>query len=236
MTIREIAAFATASVLLACSVSCSSKESSDKQESTTAPTVEGVEAADAVEAKSGDAYLAITDSAFEVQYFGEKDVNGSNQLSYEAGVAHISGNGDYTVSVTADTNGLRYDQTGDINGEYSVKGVGFAAVVIENAEEALPNAVITVKSVRVDGRELELKKKNYTNTESGAVRANIYNEWVSDDALPTDARTAEGALFENGNPDTPSSINDGSFSAQIVEREEFGEWKNVEVDFTVSGF
>ena len=237
MTLQNIAALTAASVLLAGTVSCSNKVTKVGVEEKAASTVvvEGVDAADAVEAVSGDAYLAITDETFEVQYLGNKDENGSNQLSYDAGVAHISGNGDYTVSVTADTNGFRYDETGDINGEYAVKGVGFAAVVIDNGEKVLPGAVITVKSVKVDGRELELKKKNYTNTESGSIRANIFNEWVSDDALPEDARTSAGALFENGDVSAPSSINDGSYSASIIDREEFGEWKNVEVNFTVSG-
>ena len=78
-------------------------------------------------------------------------------------------------------------------------------------------------------------KKSYTNTESGSVRANIFNQWVSDDGLPSDARTADGALFDNNDPATPSAVNDGSCSAQILDPAEFSEWKNVEVGFTVSG-
>lgn len=238
MKLRRNAAFAASFALLVCTASCSSR-SSGKVGSVEVPTelatVEGVDINDAVEAAAGDAYLAITDEAWEVQYLGNKDVNGSEQLSYDAGVAHIKGNGEYTVSVTADTNGFRYDETGDINGEYTIKGIGFAAVIIDNAEEVLPNAVITINSVKVDGKELELRKKSYTNTESGSIRANIFNEWVSDDALPADARTAEGALFENGDISKPTAVNDGSCSAQIIDRSEFAEWKNVEVGFTVSG-
>ena len=238
MKLKRNAAFVTAIAMLACSASCFSSKSGrvgSVEVPTEAVTVEGVDANDAVEAAAGDAYLAIADEAWEVQYLGNKDVNGSDQLSYDAGVAHISGNGEYTVSVTADTNGFRYDETGDINGDYTIKGLGFAAVIIDNAEEVLPNAVITINSVKVDGRELELVKKSYTNTESGSVRANIFNEWVSDDGLPADARSAEGALFENGDVSKPTVINDGGYSAQIVDRNEFSEWKNVEVGFTVSG-
>ncbi|WP_295076125.1 hypothetical protein [Ruminococcus sp.] len=237
MILKRNTALVTAFVFLACSSSCSKTGSKvgvvDIPEVTA--TVEGVDANDAVEAVSGDAYLAITDESWEVQYLGNKDVNGSEQLSYEAGVAHITGNGDYTVSVTADTNGFRYDETGDINGDYTINGIGFAAVIIDNAEEVLPNAIITINSVKVDGRELELKKKSYTNTESGSIRSNIFNEWVSDDCLPADARTAEGALFTNYDVNTPSDINNGNYSAQIIDREEFSSWKNVEVGFTVSG-
>ncbi|WP_303836258.1 hypothetical protein [Ruminococcus flavefaciens] len=243
MDIRKITAAAAALAMLFGAASCSSKDK--KSSSTTkAPepateavleTVEGVDANDAVDAVSGDAYLAIADESFSVQYLGDKDDHKNNQLSYDAGIAHIEGNGDYTVSVTADTNGFRYDTTGDINGEFVVKGLGFAAVIIDDAEKTMPDAVITIKGIKVDGRDIELAKKSYTNTESGSVRANIYNEWVSDDGLPADARSAEGALFNNGDTNSPTEVNDGSFSAQIVSRDDFAQWKNVEVSFTVSG-
>ncbi|WP_024861001.1 hypothetical protein [Ruminococcus flavefaciens] len=243
MDIRKITAAAAALAMLFGAASCSSKDK--KSSSTTkAPepateaaseTIEGVDANDAVDAVSGDAYLAIADESFSVQYLGDKDDHKNNQLSYDAGIAHIEGNGDYTVSVTADTNGFRYDTTGDINGEFVVKGLGFAAVIIDDAEKTMPDAVITIKGIKVDGRDIELAKKSYTNTESGSVRANIYNEWVSDDGLPADARSAEGALFNNGDTNSPTEVNDGSFSAQIVSRDDFAQWKNVEVSFTVSG-
>ncbi|WP_303825062.1 hypothetical protein [Ruminococcus flavefaciens] len=244
MEFRKITAAAAAMAMLCTAVSCSSKdkksgETAKKAASKTVEAasepVEGVDANDAVDAVSGDAYLAIADEGFNVQYLGDKDDHKNNQLSYDAGIAHISGNGDYTVSVTADTNGFRYDTTGDINGEFAVKGLGFAAVIIDDAEEAMPNAVITIKNIKVDGKDIELVKKSYTNTESGSVRANIFNEWVSDDSIPADAKSAEGALFNNNDTNSPSEINDGGFSAQIVSRDDFAQWKNVEVSFTVSG-
>lgn len=187
----------------------------------------------AVAAGSGDAYLAIVDEKWWIQYWG--GVGENNQLAYDAGVVHISGNGDYTVSVTADTDGFRYDTTEDVSGECTPAGLGFAAVIIKDGEKEVPNAVITINSVKVDGRELELKKKNYTNTEDSAIRANIFNEWVKDDGLPGDARVAEGALFSGNDNSSPTDINDGSCSAQIVDTDEFREWTTVEVSFTVSG-
>lgn len=244
MDIRKITAAAAALAMLFGAASCSSKDKKSSSSTAKAPepateavseTIEGVDANDAVDAVSGDAYLAIADESFSVQYLGDKDDHKNNQLSYDAGIAHIEGNGDYTVSVTADTNGFRYDTTGDINGEFVVKGLGFAAVIIDDAEKTMPDAVITIKGIKVDGRDIELAKKSYTNTESGSVRANIYNEWVSDDGLPADARSAEGALFNNGDTNSPTEVNDGSFSAQIVSRDDFAQWKNVEVSFTVSG-
>ena len=57
---------------------------------------------------------------------------------------------------------------------------------------ATPNAVIDVTSVKVDGTEIPLTKKSFTNTEDteidgtkhSNVRSNIFNEWVPDDSLP----------------------------------------------------
>ncbi|MCR4639893.1 hypothetical protein [Ruminococcus sp.] len=242
MNIRKITAAAAAFAMLGTAAACSSKDKKsitknapEAASEAVSESVEGVDAKDAVDAVSGDAYLAIADEGFNVQYLGDKDENKNNQLSYDAGIAHIKGNGDYTVSVTADTNGFRYDTTGDINGEFTVKGLGFAAVIIDDAEKTMPDAVITVKGIKVDGKDVALTKKCYTNTESGSVRANIFNEWVSDDSLPSDAKCAEGALFNNGDTNSPSDINDGGFSAQIVSRDDFAQWKNVEVSFTVSG-
>ncbi len=198
----------------------------------TAADLAGVELEDAVTAKSGDAYLAIADEDYKMQYWGGSDEN--NQLTYDAGVVHIDKNGDYTVSVNADTKGLRYRATGNPDTEYKPKGLGFLAVVINDGEKAVPDAIITVKSVKVDGKDVELKKKNYTNTESGEVRSNIFNAWVGD-SFPADARSAEGALFNDFNTASPAEINDGSYSAEVIGTEAFAEWTKVEVTFTVSG-
>ena len=79
---------------------------------------------------------------------------------------------------------------------------------------------------------MPLLKKNYTNIETGNIRANIFNEYVSDDSLPKDAKAAEGALFEKGKP---TDINDGNYSAQIVNKSDFDNWTNITVYFNVSG-
>ena len=63
-------------------------------------------------AESGDAYLAIVDSTWKRQYWGSDDIS-KNNLAYNAGVAHITGNGDYTVSVTTDSKGYRFATTGN---------------------------------------------------------------------------------------------------------------------------
>ena len=211
------------------------KAETDEQDATSEPqavAVDDTEFEEAVEPESGDAYLAIADSQWWIQYMGTKE----GQLTYDAGVAHIDGNGDYTVSVTADTNGFRYDTTGDVNDQYVPSGCVFSAVIIKDAEELMPNDIITVNSVKIDGNEVELAKKSYTNTEDGCIRSNIFNSYVEDNALPGDARTADGALFVDGDNTQPSDINDGSYSAQIVDESAFNDgWTTVEVNFTVSG-
>ncbi len=245
MNIKRIAALLFASTML-CGALASCKDNKAKTSKNTADNTErnytadgelptaadlaGVELEEAVVAQSGDAYLSIIDEDWKSQYSGGDDEN--NPLTYDAGIVHIDKNGDYTVSVNADTKGFRYRSTGDPDKEYKPKGLSFAAVVINDAEKVLPDAVITIKSVKVDGNEVELKKKSYTNTESGSVRSNIFNSWISDESLPSDARTAEGALF---NGSAPSDINDGSYSAQLIDKDAFKEWTKVEVEFTVSG-
>ncbi|MDE5563758.1 MAG: hypothetical protein K2I93_01270, partial [Oscillospiraceae bacterium] len=191
-----------------------------------------VEFEDAVDAQSGDAYLAIVDGQWWIQYWGSSTTDGY-MLSYDAGVASITGDGTYTVSVNADTNGFRYDTTGDPNGEYVPGGLSFMAVIIKDGETATPDAIITVDKVVVDGNEIELKSKNYTNTEDGGVRANLLNTYVS---TPSgDARSVEGFLFNDYDASSLALDNVDEYSAQVVDPADFGSWKKIEVTFTVTG-
>lgn len=204
----------------------------------TTAAAEEVTAAPAVEmetpvgAESGQAFLAITDSQWWVQYWGNTDDAGY-MLAYDAGVADITGDGQYTVSVTADTNGFRYDTTGDPNGEYTPGGIGFSAVIIKDGETVCPDAIITIDSIVIDGTEIEMTAKNYTNTEEGAIRSNIYNSWVT---TPSgDARSAEGYLFNDFDNTSPALDNAADYSAMIVDPASFNSWTTIEVNFTVSG-
>lgn len=201
----------------------------EAEEVTAAPEVEFE---DAVDAQPGDAYLAIVDGQWWVQYWGSSTKDGY-MLSYDAGVASITGDGTYTVSVNADTNGFRYDTTGDPNGEYVPGGLSFMAVVIEGGETETPNAIITVDKVVVDGNEIELKSKNYTNTEDGGVRTNLLNTYVTSPS--GDARSTEGFLFNDYDSSSPALDNVDEYSAQVVDPADFASWKKVEVTFTVTG-
>lgn len=178
---------------------------------------------EAKDAESGQAYLAIVDGQWWIQYWGSSTTDGY-MLSYDAGVVDITGNGQYTVSVTADTNGFRYDTTGDVNDQYVPNGLSFMAVMIKDGENTAPGAVITIDSIVVDGNEIPMSAKNYTSSDDGVeTRSNIYNSWVN--TLPEDARSTEGNVFGK----------DGDYSAQIVDPADFSEWTTVEVNFTVSG-
>ena len=202
-------------------------ETASKEEETTedpnAPVFDN-----AVEAASGDAFLALNCDDFWIQYWGEK----ADPLSYNAGIATIDGNGQYTVSLTTDTEGFRYAMNKNTEEQASAGGVGLAAVMIKDGAQVCPDAVITIDSITVNGEVIELTKKNYTNIESGNVRANIYNEWVSEDSIPKDAKSVDGPLFENGEK---TAINDGSYAAIIADKDKFANWTNISVTFTVSG-
>ncbi len=176
---------------------------------------------EAVAAGSGDAFLYFNDGQFYLGYDGTTDT----LLTYGAGVAKITGDGQYTVSITGDTNAIRYDTTGDVNGELECGGVAFAAVKVIDGTKLFPNMSIEITEIRVDGQAVEMTAKNYTSSDDGEeMRANIYNSWVN--KLPEDAHTADGPV---------GTTEMGEYSSQIIAPLDFASWKTVEVDFTVTG-
>jgi hypothetical protein len=199
----------------------------DEEDVPIAVADDDVEFEDAVVAESGDAYLAINEEQGWIQYWGADDT----MLTYNAGVPHIEGNGSYTVSVTADTNGFRYDTSGDANDASAVpSGLMFAAVMIKDGKTLFPDAIITIDSIKVDGKEITMTAKNYTSSDDGKeLRSNIYNGWV--DKLPDDAASTEGALVVDGTPTDAAA----AYSPVIVDKADFATWKEVEVNFTISG-
>ncbi len=187
---------------------------------------------DSVLAEKGEAYLAIVDSEWKAQYWGNNDDPTNCSLSYKAGIAEINGNGDYTVSVTTDTEGFRNNISGDSeNTSFTPKGVEFMAVIIKEGEKKYPNAVITVNEIRVDGNAVEMTAKPYTSSDDGIeTRANIVNRYTSQPA--PDARSTEGKLYDDaGNPTDFCK----DYAPQVVADEAFETWNTIEVDFTVSG-
>ena len=206
------------------------EESSAAETAATAATAapaesSSVEFEEAIAAESGDAFLYINDGQFYIGYTGDAESSSSApRMTYDAGVVKIEGNGQYTVSVRNDTNGLRYDATGDANGDLVVSGVQFAAVIVRDGTTLFPNMSIEINEIRLDGTPVETVAKNYTSSDDGKeMRANIYNQWVN--KFPEDAHTAEGAVTGEF----------GEYSSQIINPASFGTWKKCEVDFTVTG-
>lgn len=127
-----------------------------------------------------NAYIGYADSSWTYQYWGE------DPATITTGVvptnASVTGPGTYKVGL---------DFTGTAAGK--AEGLAFAAAIMDNAEKLMPGAIVTVDMVEVNGTALTLGK-GYANNEGGAIRSNIYNEWVS--ALPADARRADGDMTD----------------------------------------
>lgn len=195
----------------------------DEMQSENEDEMQGENIEEQVTAESGQAYLAICEEAFWVQYWGNANDEGY-MLSYGAEVATINGNGSYTVSVTTDTNGYRME-TG---GEYEPYGLAFCAIMIKDGTTLFPDAVITIDSIVVDGEEIEMTAKNYTSSDDGVeLRSNIYNHYLDEDYLPEDAYSEEDMLYGTSMA--------ADYSPQIIDAEDFDTWSTVEVHFTISG-
>lgn len=206
-------------------------ETETTEEETIEITQADVEFEEAVDAKDGQAYLAIVDGQWWIQYWGSSTDGKGYMLAYDAGVADIQGDGTYTVSVTADTNGFRFDTTGDVTDQYVPEGLSFMSIMIPNGMTMYPDAIITIDSIKVDGKEIEMTAKNYTSSDDGIeLRSNIFNSYVS--APSGDARCVDGPLYdEDGNALDICA----DYSAQCVDTADFSQWTNVEVTFTITG-
>ncbi|MBO6229894.1 MAG: hypothetical protein J6O50_04945 [Ruminiclostridium sp.] len=172
-------------------------------------------AASAVDAQgpSGQAGIAFADGSWTAQYW----FDGGEWASVPT-TATITGNGTYTVSVDAYTATVD-EETGDDVTAPGASGLAFAALQVVDGETLFPGMVITIDSVKFDGTEVALSGTPYTSSDEGiTTRVNLYNEWVS--TLPDDARTVDGLAADA----TATPVSNG-----------IGEWKTMEVTFTVSG-
>ncbi|MBQ8979017.1 MAG: glycoside hydrolase family 5 protein, partial [Oscillospiraceae bacterium] len=106
--------------------------------------------------------------------------------------ALITGPGEYTI-------GLDFTEAG------KPKGIAFSAIGISNCEQLYPNAVIDIKSVKINGEDVQLEGKPYTSSDdSKCTRVNLFNQWVS--KVPDTARTADGS--SEGITATPLQVSD----------------------------
>ena len=153
----------------------------------------------------GTAYLNINNS--EWSEFDAEWVN-----------AEITGDGSYTVSMTA-------AEAQDLS--------QFNALEVVNGESVLgTGAVITVDSIELNGEKIELQGSSYTCSADGAgvdTRVNLYNEWNAPDNTATagddshlDQRIAGGDLMDA--------------TACLWTADQLAGVQSVEVTFTVSDF
>lgn len=146
------------------------------------------------------AYLMYADASWTNQYWGNDDPDSG----ITATNADITGPGEYTVGL---------DFTGTEAGE--AKGIAFTALGIDRGELIYPYSTIELKSIRINGEEVEFTK-GYTSSDDGiTTRMNIFNEWVAE--LPYDARS-----FDN-------DISDAS--PVIVSKDAFASVKTIEISF-----
>lgn len=159
--------------------------------------------ASGLEGRTADARLAYANEAWSLQYWGGDAENG-----IVAKNATITGDGTYTVGLD-----FTKTETG------SSAGIAFAAVQIPEGQAMFPNAVITVKEIKINDQVVEYGKGYTSSDDQKELRSNIYNAWVSE--LPTDARRADGDL-EGATP-TP------------VAAEAFSDVKTIDVTFEITG-
>ncbi len=125
---------------------------------------------DMVIAQEGQAYMCIVDNDIKASYAGFEDT-----LAYNATLADITGNGTYTVKVTADTDGYR-----NATNDTKPNGIAILAVEVTGLENS-DNAVMEIKNVKIDGKEYEITGTAETmNGGEGTVSSMICNSFADD--------------------------------------------------------
>ncbi len=150
---------------------------------------------DMVYPEDNEAYVLVMDESGAASHMGYGD-----SLSYNAKVAEIKGAGTYTVSVTADTEGYK-EYTGDFMPD------GFSMLGFEAYGDAITaDLKVSVKSLKVDGKEIKLTAEPYAEIGDGMLSVLLY---------------LDQEIF--GFEDVENCIDLASF----------GEWTDIEITFEV---
>ena len=118
----------------------------------------------------GTAGVYFADEDWLVQYWGGDADDDGNTSVAEVQNAVITGDGEYTASVTAD---------------YPVAGLVFLALCTDIESSSCPaDMTVTVDSVEINGNAVEfgVSGKPQWKDDSGYMRVNIYNTWSDDPA------------------------------------------------------
>lgn len=151
---------------------------------------------DMVVAQDKQAYMCIIDTSMNASYGGYE----GDALAYNATLADITGNGTYTIKVTADTDGFRNRLS-----DKKPYGVYLLGVEVMGLDESADNAVMEVKSVKIDGKEYEVTGTGESFNGYGTLSVIAYNGMTEDT------------------------------SSNVVDLSAIGEWTDIEVTFEVSG-
>lgn len=119
---------------------------------------------DIVIVENGQAYLGVCDNN-KSAYTG----NYGSTIGYNATVADITGDGTYTVKVTADTDGYR-----NLFGDKKPNGLSQLFVEVSGLEGS-ENASMIIKSVKIDGKEIAITGSNNSSSEIDYIDALIYS-------------------------------------------------------------
>ena len=119
-----------------------------------------------VVAKDGEMFIAVLDEDMTSMYLGGTF---AENLSYNAKNAKITGDGTYTVSVTADTDEYREQMGKDEKPE----GLYMLSMEVLNAE-GIENADITIDSLKIDGKEIKVSGTPYVESDSECYAVLLY--------------------------------------------------------------
>lgn len=111
------------------------------------------------------AYLTFADNNWDVQYW----YDGNDYYPIEAKNSEINGYGEYTVSL--DFTGLQEGFAADM---------AFLDVEIAGGEEYFPNCYMDIKSVKINGEEVELGNTYTYSDDKSTTRTNLFNTLVNE--------------------------------------------------------
>ncbi|MGN1415549.1 MAG: hypothetical protein ACI4XF_01795 [Oscillospiraceae bacterium] len=141
----------------------------------------------------GTAGVYFADEDWLVQYWGgDADDDGNTSIT-DVQNAVITGDGDYTASVTAD---------------YPVAGLVFLALCSDIESSSCPeDMTVTVNSVEINGEPVDIGVNGTPQwkDDSGYMRVNIYNTWSDD---PAD-ESVSGDVFDGAQTITVNFTVDG---------------------------
>lgn len=157
---------------------------------------------DMVMAENGQAYMIVVDSDYASNYMGYL----GGTLAYDAKVADISGDGIYSVKVTADSDGYKNVMDGiKPNGFYML---GMGADGIKNVEDIECEII----SLKIDGKEIKMTGTPTIDKSGNTLSVLLYVDMTGLDAEET------------------AELGENAFDGSAI-----GEWTDIEIEFSIKG-